>query len=91
MPKYLTILNIIILIILSCDSSTINSNCNNCGEGLVDGYEYKIVTMDDVIESNILEINPSADLEKCVRYKIDNSGAFVEVEIVEDCCCTLYE
>jgi len=74
--------------IYSCSSETINQDCNECGSGLLDGFLYKEVTLEDV--ASLTEIDLSVNIGQCIRFKMDGSE-FSEAIIVEDCCCTLYE
>ena len=76
-------------IFIGCNTSSSNNpECNDCGGGLIDGYLYKKVTIDD-ITSSLLEIDPSINIDECIRYKMDGID-FTEVETVDDCCCTIF-
>ena len=56
-PKRLTSLYLFLFFILiGCATTTNNSECTDCGEGLVDGYLYKNVMVEDITTS-LLEIN----------------------------------
>ena len=65
-----------------------NSDCNNCGGGLLDGYLYKEVTIDDI--GKLAEIAPSADAGACIRFKMDDDD-FTEAEVVDNCCCIEFQ
>ena len=89
-PNIKTLIKIILLFcfFIGCGTSSNNPECNDCGGGLVDGYLYKKVTMDD-ITSSLLDIDPSFSMDECIRYKMDGID-FSEAETVDDCCCTIY-
>ncbi len=88
MSKYLLIFIIPLSTFFSCESETTNSECNDCGGGLLNGFLYKEVTLEDV--GNLMEINLSANVGQCIRFKMDGIE-FSEAEIVDDCCCTIYQ
>ena len=52
-------LKILLLLFLhvSCTSETDNTNCMDCGEGLLDGYLYKEVTLTDIPKLSEIEIS----------------------------------
>ena len=88
-PKKLTSLYLFLLFVLSgCNSTTSNAQCTDCGEGLVDGYLYKNVLVEDITTS-LLEIDSSIGLDQCIRYKTDGTD-FTDAIVVNDCCCTIY-
>ena len=88
-PKRLTSLYLFLFFILiGCDTTTSNSQCTDCGEGLVDGYLYKNVMVEDITTS-LLEINSSIGLDECIRYKTDGTD-FTDAIVVDDCCCSIY-
>ena len=63
-------------------------NCTNCGGGLVDGYMYKEVSMADLVGLGAVE---DIEVGVCIRYKLDGTDFDLEtVQVVDDCCCTLY-
>ena len=72
---------------LSCNSDVSISDCTNCGGGLIDGYLYKKVTINDL--ANLTQINVSANIEQCIRFMMDGDD-FSSATIVEECCCTIY-
>ena len=74
--------------LLSCGFNTNDTDCNDCGGGLLDGYLYKEVTIEDV--AGLAEINVSVNIGKCIRFKMDGSE-FSEAVIIDDCCCSIYE
>ncbi len=71
----------------SCGGSS-NSSCTECGGGLVDGFLYKEVTVEDI--AGLAEINVTTDVGKCIRFKLDETD-FSEATIVDDCCCIEYQ
>ena len=86
--KILISLNLIFFILVGCNTSTSISQCNDCNGGLVNGYLYKIVMVEDITAS-LLEIDSSIGLDECIRYKTDGEE-FIEALVVDDCCCTVY-
>lgn len=84
----ITIIMVFFFFIGCNTSSSNNPECNDCGGGFIDGYQYKKVTIDD-ITSSLLEIDSSISIDECIRYKMDDID-FIEVETVDDCCCTIF-
>ena len=74
--------------LLSCNAGAGDSECTDCGGGLLDGYLYKEVTVEDV--ANLAEIDVTANVGKCIRFKPDGSE-FSEATVVDDCCCIKYQ
>ena len=74
--------------LLSCNAGASDSECNDCGGGLLDGYLYKEVTVEDV--ASLAEIDVSANIGKCIRFKMDGTE-FSEATVVDDCCCIEYQ
>ena len=75
--------------LLSCDAGAGDSDCTECGGGLLDGYLYKEVTVEDV--ASLAEIDvPGATVGKCIRFKMDGTE-FSEATVVDDCCCIEYQ
>lgn len=74
--------------LLSCDAGAGDSECTDCGGGLLDGYLYKEVTVEDV--ASLAEIDVSTNVGKCIRFKMDGTE-FSEAIIVDDCCCIEYQ
>ena len=74
--------------LLSCDAGAGDSDCTECGGGLLDGYLYKEVTVEDV--ASLAEIDVSANVGKCIRFKMDETE-FSEATVVDDCCCIEYQ
>tara|TARA_A100001035_G_C27548366_1_gene392887 strand:+ start:347 stop:607 length:261 start_codon:yes stop_codon:yes gene_type:complete len=72
---------------LGCTSKTDNTDCMDCGGGLLDGYLYKEVTLTDI--PKLSEIAISANIGNCIRFKMDGEN-FDSAEIVENCCCNLF-
>mgnify|MGYP004382196877 CR=1 FL=1 len=65
-----------------------NSDCTDCGGGLIDGYLYKEVTVNDI--GSLAEIDISAEVGSCIRFKMDGSD-FDNAAIVDDCCCIEFQ
>lgn len=75
--------------LLSCDAGTGDPDCTDCGGGLLDGYLYKEVTVEDV--ASLAEIDVSGvTVGKCIRFKMDGTE-FSEATVVDDCCCIEYQ
>jgi|TARA_B100001146_G_C16068316_1_gene385260 hypothetical protein len=75
--------------LLSCDAGAGDSECTECGGGLLDGYLYKEVTVEDV--AGLAEIDVSGvTVGKCIRFKLDGTE-FSEATVVDDCCCIEYQ
>ena len=72
---------------LSCNSGGSISDCTDCGGGVVDGYLYKKVTINDL--ADLTQINVSANIDQCIRFMMDGED-FSSATIVEECCCTIY-
>ncbi len=72
---------------LTIQCSDTDTECNDCGGGLLDGYLYKEVSIDDI--SNLAEINVNVEIGQCIRFKMVESE-FSNAEIVDDCCCVQY-
>ena len=74
--------------LLSCNAGAGDSECTDCGGGILDGYLYKEVTVEDV--ASLAEIDVSANVGKCIRFKMDGTE-FSEATVVDDCCCIEYQ
>ena len=74
--------------LLSCNAGAGDSECTDCGGGLLDGYLYKEVTVEDV--ASLAEIDVSTNVGKCIRFKMDGTE-FSEAIVVDDCCCIEYQ
>ena len=74
--------------LLSCDAGSGDSECADCGGGLLDGYLYKEVTFNDI--AGLAEIDVAVDVGKCIRFKMDGTD-FSEATVVDDCCCVEYQ
>jgi len=75
--------------LLSCDAGAGDSECTECGGGLLDGYLYKEVTVEDV--AGLAEIDVSGvTVGKCIRFKLDGTE-FSAATVVDDCCCIEYQ
>ena len=86
--KFIILYIFLSFILIGCGTATNNSECGDCGEGLVDGYLYKNVMVEDITTS-LLEIDSSIGLDQCIRYKTDGTD-FTDAIVVDDCCCTIY-
>ena len=73
---------------LNCTSQVDNSDCIDCGDGLLDGFLYKEVILTDIPKLNNIAI--SAEIGECIRLKM-NGANFDFAEIVESCCCNLFK
>ena len=73
---------------LNCTSQIDNSDCIDCGDGLLDGFLYKEVILTDIPKLNNIAI--SAEIGECIRLKM-NGANFDFAEIVESCCCNLFK
>ena len=67
---------------INCASQVDNSDCIDCGDGLLDGFLYKEVILTDIPKLNNIAI--SAEIEECIRFKM-NGDNFDFAEIVESC------
>ena len=86
--KFIILYIFLSFILIGCGTATNNSECGDCGEGLVDGYLYKNVMVEDITTS-LLEIDSSIGLDECIRYKTDGTD-FTYATVVDDCCCSIY-
>ena len=86
--KLTTLYLFLLLVMIGCNNTTNNTQCTDCGEGLVDGYLYKNVMVEDITTS-LLEIDSSIGLDQCIRYRTDGTD-FTDARVVDDCCCTIY-
>lgn len=76
---------------LSVGSGCNNDDCKDCGGGVIEGYLYKTVEQEDLAE--LTPNFPDLQIEACIRFKLDlnTSGFKLEtVEVVDDCCCDVY-
>jgi len=78
----------LLIFLINCGGSNSDSSCNECGGGLLDGYLYKEVTFNDI--AGLAEIDPTIDVGKCIRFKMDGTD-FSEAAGVDDCCCVEYQ
>lgn len=66
--------------------------CEDCGPGVEEGYLFKRVTQDDLA---ILAGVEGVALDVCITYQVlDVATGEIDAEtaqVVEDCCCDLYE
>jgi len=77
----------ILILFFSCYSNVDNTDCMDCGSGLLDGFLYKEVALTDISKLNDIAI--SAEVGECIRFKMDGDN-FDSAEIVESCCCNLF-
>ena len=77
----------ILFYFMNCASGTSNMDCIDCGDGLLDGYLYKEVTISDITKLN--EIAITTEIGNCIRFKMDGEN-FDSAEVVKDCCCNLF-
>ena len=77
----------ILFYFMNCASETSNLDCIDCGDGLLDGYLYKEVTISDITKLN--EIAITTEIGNCIRFKMDGEN-FDSAEVVKDCCCNLF-
>ncbi len=77
----------ILFFFFSCYSNVDNTDCMDCGGGLLDGFLYKEVAPADISKLNDIAI--SVGVGECIRFKMDGDN-FDSAEIVESCCCNLF-
>ena len=70
-----------------CDIPSTDTDCINCDGGLMNGFLYKEITIDDI--GNLAELDIAGEIGKCIRFKMDDES-FSEAQIVDDCCCVEY-
>ena len=87
MVRSFSLLFLLLLMIYNCNSGTNTADCNDCGGGLTDGFLYKEVSLEDVV--NLTEIGLSVNIGQCIRFKMDGTE-FLDAMIVDECCCSLY-
>ena len=86
MRIFLTIiLTLSLFLLVNCEDSP---ECVSCGGGLLEGFLFKNVTQDDLVEiGNIEGIN----IGICIRYQLlgltDEEFDLETIAIVDDCCC----
>ena len=78
----------LLIFLINCGGSNSDSTCTECGGGLLDGYLYKEVTVNDI--AGLAEIDVNVDVGKCIRFKMDGTD-FSEATVVDDCCCVEYQ
>ena len=86
--KRILILYFLLFFLIGCGDSSSDFSCTECGGGLLDGYLYKEVTVDDI--AGLTNINVTAEIGKCIRFKLDGED-FNDAEVVDDCCCVEYQ
>ena len=72
---------------LNFTSQVDNSDCIDCGDGLLDDFLYKEEVLTDIPKLNNIAI--SAEIGGCIRFKMYGDN-FIFAEIVEICCCNLF-
>ena len=80
--------SIFLFYFLNCSSKVDNSDCIDCGDGLIDGFLYRGVILTDIPKLNNTAI--SAEIGECIRFKM-NGDNFDFAEIVESCCYNLFK
>ena len=86
MRIFLTIiLTLSLFLLVNCED---NPECVSCGGGLLEGFLFKNVTQDDLVEiGNIEGIN----IGICIRYQLlgltEEEFDLETIAIVDDCCC----
>ena len=83
-----SIFNYFVIIFGLCTCAKNNADCTDCGDGLLDGYPYKEVTLEDV--GRLAEIAVHAEIGACIRFKKDDID-FTEAVIVDKCCCIQFQ
>ena len=78
----------ILFFFFSCYSNVDNTDCMDCGGGLLDGFLYKEVVITDIPKLNDIAI--STKVGECIRFKMDGDN-FDFAEVVESCCCNLFK
>jgi|TARA_B110000438_G_scaffold76952_1_gene77157 hypothetical protein len=71
-----------------CDIQMSDAECTDCGGGLINGFLYKEITIDDI--GSLAELNIAGEIGKCIRFKLDGEN-FSEAMTVDDCCCVEYQ
>ena len=66
---------------LNCASQVDNSDCIDCGDGLLDGFLHKEVILLDIPKLNNIAIN--AEIRESIRFKIDGDRS-IYAEIIEN-------
>jgi len=84
--KQLIPLIIISSLFIGCGSE--DTECGDCGGGILDGFIYQTVTLEDI--APLADINIATDVGACIRAQLDEEG-FTTATIVDDCCCSQYE
>ena len=77
-----------LVFLINCGGKNSDSSCTECGGGLLNGYLYKEVTLNDI--AGLAEIDVAVAVGKCIRFKMDGTD-FSEATVVDDCCCVEYQ
>ena len=77
----------ILFFFFSCYSSVDNTDCMDCGGGLLNDFLYKEVVLTDISKLN--DIGIATNIGNCIRFKMIDDD-FDVVEVVENCCCNLF-
>ena len=72
---------LILFFFFSCYSNVDNTDCMDCGGGLLDGFLYKEVAPADISKLNNIAIN--AEIRESIRFKIDGDRS-IFAEIIEN-------
>ena len=86
MKNYSIFIFLIVLGLWNCAEN--NADCADCGGGLLEGYLYKEVTLEDV--GKLAEIAVNTELGACIRYRMDGTD-FTEAVVVDECCYTRFQ
>ena len=76
-----TLKNFFLFYFLNCTSQVDNSDCIDCGDGLLDGFLYKEVILLDIPKLNNITIN--AEIGGSIRFKMSGDRP-IFAEIVEN-------
>ena len=86
MRIFLTIiLTLSLFLLVNCED---NPECVSCGGGLLEGFLFKNVTQDDLVEIGNIE---GMNIGICIRYQLigltEEEFDLETIAIVDDCCC----
>ena len=86
MKNYSIFIFLIVLGLWNCAEN--NADCADCGGGLLEGYLYKEVTLEDV--GKLAEIAVNTEIGACIRYRMDGAD-FTEAIVMDECFCTRFQ
>ena len=86
MKNYSIFIFLFVLGLWNCAEN--NADCADCGGGLLEGYLYKEVTLEDV--GKLAEIAVNTELGACIRFKMDGTD-FTEAVVVDECCYSQFQ